>query len=410
VTRRACQIGPLKIEGQTTPLLLLLSLLFGVSCGGAQRLEAAPDTSESEGEVQSARRFSLPFELVDRHVILEARIAGEQHPARFLFHSRAETILDLGLARRLSREENEPLLESGERIWLNQLALGQASFRGIRVTTLDLSEARRGVGLERLDGILGLALFQQYEVTIDYPQRQIHFLDAAVAPASREGVVVPFELQGDAPVLTVDIADIEARLVLDLGARSSVTLSTAFVEEQELGPIEADAGERIVGWSVEGPLRAHPLRLESLRVGSLEQEGVIAAVRPSSGSAAAESAPVGALGAGYFLEQRVVIDLLRRRIVLSGAAAEPASDDRSGLWLVRGDGGLEVAEVAPRSPAAGAGLRRGDRVVGALEQRGSQLDLFALRRALEGPAGESVELEIAGAEGGERTVTLELSD
>src|SRR5262249_61349736 len=71
------------------------------------------------------------------------------------------------------------------------------------------------------------------------------------------------------------------------------------------------------------------------------------------------------LGGGVLRRFSMGIDYDARRLYLLPNAESMQADafDRSGLWLQAEDGALRVADVAPTSAGARAGLRRDDRIV-----------------------------------------------
>jgi carboxyl-terminal processing protease len=77
-----------------------------------------------------------------------------------------------------------------------------------------------------------------------------------------------------------------------------------------------------------------------------------------------------------------------------------------GIEVVEIDGDLVIAATAPGSPAAAAGVKPGERLLG-IGDRLTKADSAAVLNALEGPKGTRVELLLGGGEGGsERRVEV----
>jgi C-terminal processing protease CtpA/Prc len=72
-------------------------------------------------------------------------------------------------------------------------------------------------------------------------------------------------------------------------------------------------------------------------------------------------------------------------------------------------GGIEVADVAPDSAAAKAGLVIGDEIVSVNDKPAKQVPLYALREDLKGAVGTRFKLQVKGKTG-ERSVALTLAN
>ncbi|HEX3368897.1 MAG TPA: PDZ domain-containing protein, partial [Candidatus Cybelea sp.] len=83
--------------------------------------------------------------------------------------------------------------------------------------------------------------------------------------------------------------------------------------------------------------------------------------------------------------------------------------DRSGLFVIDRAGEFTVLSAIAGSPAAGAGLAKGDVIVNVDGGAASRMSLAALRGLLSGSAGTVVHLHVRNA-AGERDVDLKLAD
>ena len=86
------------------------------------------------------------------------------------------------------------------------------------------------------------------------------------------------------------------------------------------------------------------------------------------------------------------------------------SYDRSGLFLVRGKGGITVAEARAGTPAAEAGMTRSDVVVRIDGKDATAQGLEAVRQRLLGRAGTVVRLRVKAKDGTERNVSFTLRE
>jgi hypothetical protein len=85
----------------------------------------------------------------------------------------------------------------------------------------------------------------------------------------------------------------------------------------------------------------------------------------------------------------------------NGLPAQPDRYNRAGLWIDRDGKDAKIAVVGAGSPAAKAGLKPGDRLIG--------VDFGALTSGMFGPAGTGIALKVAQS-GGPRDLVLTLAD
>jgi C-terminal processing protease CtpA/Prc len=88
----------------------------------------------------------------------------------------------------------------------------------------------------------------------------------------------------------------------------------------------------------------------------------------------------------------------------------PSSYDRSGLFLIDADGTYTVLSIFAGSPAASAGMAKGDVIVSVNGVPAASQSLATVRALLAAPSGSVVRLHIRGPAGHERDVTLSLKD
>ena len=137
--------------------------------------------------------LDLPFRSVRGIPLLLVRING-QGPFRVLLDTGAEVgaVLDPRVVRTLGLPDKGSITvrgaagetKTGVRIrHVQSLVLGDGEFRDVRVWELDLSELERIAGT-RFDGLLGLPLFSDCLLTINYPDRRVR-IERGALPAPR---------------------------------------------------------------------------------------------------------------------------------------------------------------------------------------------------------------------------------
>ena len=84
--------------------------------------------------------------------------------------------------------------------------------------------------------------------------------------------------------------------------------------------------------------------------------------------------------------------------------------DRSGLFLIAPAGQLTALDVRAGTPAARAGLVRGDQLVSVNGKPASSINLLQIRNLFRSPSGTVVHLTVRHKGDAERAVTLTLRD
>jgi hypothetical protein len=187
-------------------------------------------------------------------------------------------------------------------------------------------------------------------------------------------------------VMTVAIDGQSYRLLADTGSPRAITLFSRSVERSGLWDAPAWAPQMLAGFGGAAARLSRTTRATRLELGPL------ALKRPFVTLADPAQAPFGdvdgLIGLPLLSLFDLSIDASASKVWVHRNVRKPTVDayGRSGLWLKREGDGASIGAVGAGSPAAGAGLRPGDRVVG------SFADAY---RAANGDAGKPVELDVA---------------
>lgn len=116
------------------------------------------------------------------------------------------------------------------------------------------------------------------------------------------------------------------------------------------------------------------------------------------------------MGGGVWKRFTVTFDYAKLTMTLQPNASVDAreSHERSGLFLITNAGKIDVYGVRPGTPAAEAGIVKGD-VILSIDGVAPE-SLEQVRNAMSGAAGTVLHLQVADTTGKERTVTLTLRD
>lgn len=312
----------------------------------------------------------IPFDLINNHVYIEAEVDGQ--PARFLVDTGAINLLIPTAAKRLGLITTGRLSVHGAGDNASDLGLAQA--RHLRIGgahlanpvfhIIDLGQQINSMGVPH-DGFIGYETFLRFVTTFDYGARVLSFTRPGHYQPPANAVVLPFEQDDRAPVLNGELDGIPLRLWLDTGSRNSLSLSSPFVRTHGLLEKYHASEEAVLGWGLGGPGRARPARLGVLRMGSIEVTGLVGDLSTTDKGALALADYGAILGGGVLRRFSMGIDYDAKRLYLVPNAESPQADgfDRGGLWLQAEQDALRVADVAPSSAGARAGLRRDDRIV-----------------------------------------------
>ncbi|MGY5943917.1 aspartyl protease family protein [Stenotrophomonas forensis] len=331
----------------------------------------APPTMAADSYIEDASGTTrVPFDLINNHVYIEAEVDGQ--PARFLVDTGAINLLTPTAAKRLGLTATGRLSVHGAGDNASDLGLAQA--RHLRIGNahlihpvfhiIDLGQQVNSMGVPH-DGFIGYETFLRFVTTFDYGARVLSFTRPSHYQPPANAVALPFEQDDRAPVLNGELDGIPLRLWLDTGSRNSLSLSSPFVRTHGLLEKYHASEEAVLGWGLGGPGRARPARLGVLRMGSIEVNGLVGDLSSTDKGALALADYGAILGGGVLRRFSMGVDYNARRLYLVPNAESTQADafDRSGLWLQAEDGALRVADVAPTSAGARAGLRRDDRIV-----------------------------------------------
>jgi hypothetical protein len=369
------------------------------------------------GFVGALTSTTVPFLVFNGHIYVDLRLNG-RGPYRLLLDSGGDNIITPVVAHELGLATAGELAISGvgqkvedtgatkvERIEIGDSFLTDQTFL---VYPIDGMAQVEGVPQQ---GLVGYAVFRRFVARIDYEHRQLTLVEPSTFSYTGPGTVVPFEFNEHIPQVRGEIDGLPGGFDLDTGSRASLDLTTPFVARHGLIERMHAGPERIGGWGVGGPSRQRTARARLLKLGSVEIPG------PVTGLATAKrgfSDPdlAGNVGFGVLSRFTVIFDYGRQQVILekNGLYGRRDNYDKSGLWLQAEDGGWQVVEVVPGTPAAKAGIAAGDSIVEVDGMTPATMSLPDLRLKLrDSPAGTSIHLRLRRGRS-ERTAKMVLRD
>jgi len=378
---------------------------------------AAPPMRDAARVVDEGGVTRIPFQLVNNHIFVDARIDGK--PARLIVDTAGYNMLTPAAARRLGVAAQGQLSAAGNGENRTELALGRAHELRVGGAVLDepvlyvfdlgrLSDVEG----EDVDGLVGYEMFRRFGVVIDYAAGELVVSEPARFTPPAGATAIAFTMSDSVPIVDADLDGLPARISIDTGSRTSLTLHAPYVHANGLVAKYAAAPEAVTGWGVGGGVRCRPARFGTLTIGGVAIRGIAGELFTGDKGSFANPDLSANLGGGVLRRFTVAFDYAASRMYLLANSAAPSTDafDRSGLWLLRDGDALAVADVAADSAAAAAGLRSGDRIVSLRGEAVATRSLAQWRALLrDSPAGSAVAVAYLRGDA-ERMAQLTLAD
>ncbi|MGZ7078093.1 MAG: aspartyl protease family protein [Thermoanaerobaculia bacterium] len=346
---------------------------------------------------------TIPFDLVDNRVLVPVVVNG-RGPYRLLLDTgapgltlRDEVAHELGLTSLATSEDrgvgDVAVRSTSSRV--QSVVIGGHDLGPLDCNSISFADAPALWGTERLDGILGLPVFERWAVTIDYDKRTV----ILASHAARDGIRIPIEFSGHIPIVTATILGSGGRFGVDTGARSSLLVASPFIAAHRLDRKLGVTQPMITGWGIGGPVRSRLARLSLLRIGPIAVRGIVARLSTQAAGGLTTGDIDGLIGPGVLARFIVTFDYRNHELLLqkNERFARPDAWDGTGMWLSQRGDAFEVLDVLPDGPAAAAGLRAGEQII-AIDGRvtkGLSLPEERLRLYFEGRRARTVRFTLS---------------
>lgn len=361
------------------------------------------------------KEVEIPFELKNNFIVVNI-IFNRILPLQFIYDTGAEhsilTQKELALLLGIPFERKINILGSDlSRELVAHIArripmqLGDIKFfRDVLVFEEDYFEFDKYAGVQ-INGILGADVFHGYVVTLDYERQKLVVTEgnAFRPPKSKHWEEVPFELIRNRPYLIAKITmpkdtAVEAKLLIDTGAALGLLLHLQTDKRFELPQkvITSKLGSGL-GGIIEGVVG----RVQRFSIGKSKLEQIIVNFQdlPPNFDSTYLSGRKGLLGNDILGRFNIIMDFKNVKMYIRRNKYFKATFDydKSGLAIVAGGKNTQiftVFDVLPNSPAAEAGILRGDEIL-ALNSFGAHwFTLLSLARKLQGKENKKIKLKI----------------
>ena len=355
----------------------------------------------------------VPFEVHSGHLFLKVMLNGKG-PFRMLFDSGGVNVLLPQVLAQIGAKAEGAMSGSSAGDGKQDVGVTRVDrmeFGGIVLerqvfATFDLDAFMRRVeGLDDIAGVVGYELFKRFPVKLDYEHSRAIFYDPAKFRYAGTGARLPILFRGTNPQARGRVDGIDGVFHIDTGSRGSLTLTLPFVEANDLTTKYGAKLETISGASVGGHVRALLARVATLQLGDITVQKPVTSLSLQDRGALADPDLAGNIGFGILRQFNITFDYPNSVLYFEKNAnyGHPDVYDRSGLWLERGAKGYDVVDVVAGGPAAAAGIKAGDLIVGINGKAWTAMPLSAVRAELRAAPGRKVRLKMDT--GPERIVT-----
>jgi predicted aspartyl protease len=354
----------------------------------------------------------IPFELNANKIYLSVRV-NNQVPLSFILDSGAAfDVVDEERARTLGVKSSDPSVVRGAGEGSVRIAVGTGislSLPGLEIvkptiTILPINSSISESEGRAVDGLLGYDFFKEFVVEIDYANQRVNVFEPQTYRYAGPGEIIQLqENQGHTFInTTLAFADgrrVQAKLLLDTGARMALTLNTPFVDGQRLLATTPQIINSITSIGVGGASPSAVARIKSLRLGQLTIKNPVAAFSRATSGVLAGSDFDGIIGAEILRRFKVIIDYSRQQMILepNERLNGPYEYDMSGLVVTaeRPDfRTYKIYRVLDGSPAAACGLRKGDEITALNGQPAANFTLEQIRQKFTKGAGVEYKLSV----------------
>lgn len=370
------------------------------------------DFSFANGATQAA----VPIQIAENHVYLDVMLDGKG-PFHFEFDTGGANVIDPAVAKELG-------VTTGGSTQVNGVGSASSASSFTVVKTLQIGNARitnqvfvvlpiaKSLGTAhgmKMDGVIGYEVLSRFVTTFDYGKKEVVFQMPGSYSPPLNAAVVPIVQYGTQPQFACSIDDEPTTCTLDTGARDSISLFTPFIEAHpSVVPTNLTASG-VNGFGVGGSSIGRLGRVRTLSFGSLTLQDLVGDYATQKAGALAMPFIGANVGGAVWKRFTMTLDYRKLTMTLTRNAEFSVRDhwDRSGLFLIN-NGSITIIDVRPGTPAATAGLKKGDVIV---SLNGSpNLSLREVRSAFLAAPGTVEHLVIKSKDGTTHNLHLTLAD
>ncbi len=386
----------------------------------AERMRV-PGQNVHDFSIARASSTTVPLQIVNNHIYLNDVMLDGRGPYTFILDSGGDYIVTPEVAAAAQAQSSGALrlqgvgsaTEGAAFTHIDSIAIGGAVVRNQYMLVLPIAAGFGVAEGVKIDGMVGYQLLARFLSTIDYANSTLTLAMPSAALASAPGAAsIAFYFDGTIPRIPVGIDGLTTSAEVDTGNRGGLQLSSPFLATHPAIATLAKTPPTIVGFGIGGPSYARLGRMPTLQIGPYAISNSVASFTTQSQGAFADPFNPANIGGAIWRRFVLTFDYPHRQLLLAKNAEfdTPFGYDHSGLFLIDANGAYTVLSVLTNSPAAAAGLAKGDVIVGINGAPASNVSLAGLRGMLAGPGGSVVHLRIRGPAGRERDAAVTLKE
>jgi hypothetical protein len=347
---------------------------------------------------------TIPFELVNRHVMLKVRV-NNSRPLWFVLDTGSKfAIVDLDRAKELGLNLGGEVRthgagpESPIGAFLKDSSFTIPELTGFSQPVILALPIRRLASRfgQDFDGILGSEFIKEFVLELDYQARLIKLHNKTGFTYSGPGESIPIKLNSSGhPIIEAEVTPmgsepVKGKFVLDIGSGGALALYSPFVAEHHLLGPNVKTIKAIGGAGAGGEITGRIGRVSELKIGKFQISSPITLFSEDKAGAMASSALLGNIGAQVMSKFRLLFDYGHERIIFEPNAtfAEPFNRAFSGL-AVQAEGKdyqiFRIKDVLENSPGSEAGLQKDDIITAIDGESAAELTLTKLIEMFEQP-------------------------
>jgi hypothetical protein len=365
-----------------------------------------------------ATQTSVPIQISENHVYIDVMLNGKG-PYHFIFDTGGANLVDPAVASEIGALGSGSAqiggvgnaTETSSFATIKTLRVGGATVKDQVFTVVPV---RKGFGLTAglpVDGLIGYEVLSRFITTFDYANDRVVFQMPGTYSTPAGAGVVPIVQNGTQPQFACGIDGVPSVCTLDTGARDSLTLYTPFMKAHPNVIPSKLSAIGVNGFGVGGPALGQLGRTQTLTIGSFTLPNLIGDYTTQTQGAFAMPFVSANVGGSVWKRFTLTLDYDKLTMTLTPNAAFSTADamDRSGLFLIN-NGAITIIDVRPGTPAASAGLVKGESIASVNGMAVSTMTLRAIRDALIGKPGDVVHLVVTSKDGATHNVDITLAD
>jgi len=282
-------------------------------------LAPVPDAPAATGRLLA----DVPFRLHDDRILVDVTLDGHG-PFTMIFDTGGGNVITPECARRLglASAASESTSGAGEKqvpagvATIASMKLGALEMRRQVFHIVDLGEIRRGFRFPALDGVVGRELLERAHASVDFDGLRLRLREPSRDPGSVPADAVRFALEDGMPVVEGRIDGVPARLLVDTGDRSNLTVFRAFAARTGLDSLFAARPEIPTGIGIGGPIPGRVATVPSVEFGTVRERDVVARLPSTRSGGFATSPLAGSIGLGLMRNYDLEIDYRQRWLAL----------------------------------------------------------------------------------------------